>query len=172
MIKEKCSLIGYISKPHGKGGQVVIRLNGDFADEIEPGEPLFLEINETMVPFFIEEIEGFTEKAVIKLEFIESLEEVKQYLGCNVYLKTTQNLKQLSISGSLTSDLIGYRVTDDTSGLTGIITGVANTTDNPLFELKNEDKIFFIPIQPSLMESIDKKNKCIRMKLPEGFADI
>jgi len=172
MIKENCSLIGYISKAHGTGGQIVIRLNGDFADEIEPGKPLFLEINETMVPFFIEEVEGFTEKAVIKLEFIENLEEVKQYIGSKVYLKTTQNLRQLSISGNNISAFIGYKVTDDTAGLTGIIIGVTNTTDNPLFELRNGEKIFYIPIQTELIVSIDQKNKCIRMKLPEGFADI
>ena len=172
MIKENCSLIGYISKPHGTGGQIVIRLNGDFADEIEPGEPLFLEINETMVPFFIQEVEGFTEKAIIKLEFLESLEEVRQYIGCNVYLKTTETLRSLSISENTASEFIGYNLTDETSGLTGVITGVANTKDNPLFELSNGDKEFYIPIQDALMVSIDKKNKSIRMKLPEGFADI
>ena len=172
MIKDNCSLIGYISKPHGTGGQIVIRLYGDFADEIEPGETLFLEIDETMVPFFIEEVEGFTEKAVLKLEFIESLEEVKKFVGCKVYLKKTQNLEYLSISGNNPSEFIGYKVTDDNSELSGIITGVSITTDNPLFELRNGEKDFYIPIQNALIMSIDKKNKSIRMKLPEGFADI
>jgi len=172
MIKDNRSLIGYISKPHGTGGQIVIRLYGDFADEFEPGEPLFLEINETMVPFFIEEVEGYPEKAVLKLEFIESLEEVKQFIGCKVYLKKRQNLDNLSMTDNNPSGLIGFKVTDENSELTGIITGLTTTIDNPLFELMDGDKEFYIPIHDALIVSIDRKNKTIRMKLPEGFADI
>ena len=172
MIKEDYLLIGYIIKPHGKAGQVVIRLNGDFGDELEPGEPLFLEIDETMVPFFIEEVEAFADKAFVKLEFLESVEEIRQFNGSKVYFKTTEKLQSLFITGTNSSEYVGYKVTDDTSSLSGTITGIINTPANPLFELINSAKKFYIPIQADLIVSIDKKSKCIRMKLPEGFADI
>jgi len=172
MIKEDCSLIGYILKPHGNAGKVIIRLNGDFADEIEPGEPLFLEIDETMVPFFVEEVEGFSDKAYVKLEYLESVEEIRQYAGSKVYIKTTGNLRRSFIAEQNTSEFTGYRVYDNTSGLSGTITGIINTPSNPLFELDDRGKQFYIPIQDDLIVSIDKRKKIIRMKLPEGFADI
>jgi len=172
MIKEDCSLIGYILKPHGKSGQVIIRLNGDFADEIEPGEPLFLEIDETIVPFFIEEVEAFSDKAFVKLEYLESVDEIRQYAGSKVYIKTTEKLRRLLISTTSASDYIGYKVSDVNSGLSGTVTGIINTPSNPLFELDDRGKHFYIPIQADLIMNIDKRKKIIRMNLPEGFADI
>ena len=172
MIKEDCSLIGYVLKPHGKSGQVVIRLNGDFADEIEPGEPLFLEIDETMVPFFVEELEGFSDQAFVKLEFLDSAEEIRRYAGCKVYLKTSKKLQRSLSAAKITSEFIGYNISDVNSGLSGTITGITNTPSNPLFEIDDRGKHFYIPIQNDLIVSIDKTKKFIKVKLPEGFADI
>ncbi len=172
MIKENCSFIGYILKPHGIAGQIVIRLNSDFDDEIKAGKPLFLEIDETMVPFFIEGLELFTDIAFVKLEFLESLEEARNYTGCKVYRKTTEKPRRSPVTRRYSSDYIGYRIRDDNSDISGIITGITNTPANPLFEIIDKGKKIYIPIQTDLIISIDKKNKFIRMKLPDGFADI
>ena len=162
-------LIGYISKPHGTSGHVVIYLNADIADDLNPGEPLFLEINETMVPFFIEEVEAFTERAHVKLEFIDSIDEVKRYIGCNVFVKSSKKEYSGIVSLTNASSMIGYKLFDENSGITGTITGIANTPANPLFEVRIGKNDFYIPIQPDLVVSIDHKIKCLRMNLPEGL---
>ena len=167
MLKENCSQIGYISKAHGTGGQVVFYLSGDFADDLEPGEPVFLEINETLVPFFIEETEGFTEKAIVKLEFIDDPVTAKKYSGCKVYLDISEKKLSVSDSGN-DKGFTGYTIIDEVSGFSGIVTGVADIASNPLFEVFNE-KEYLIPAQPDLILDIDHESKIIKMKLPEGL---
>ncbi len=85
MIRDDCSKIGYITKPHGKNGEVVVRLNGPFADDIEPGGAMFFEIQGTLVPFFIEEIRPSGDMAYVKFEFVDSEQEARKYRGCNLY---------------------------------------------------------------------------------------
>jgi 16S rRNA processing protein RimM len=141
MHRQNWLITGYISKPHGTAGKVVVRLNGDLAKKFVPGEPLFLEIDETMVPFFIEETEEFFEKVILKLEFIDSPENAIQFVGSKVYL----NLKKSDIKEKEIISLIGFEIRDEVSGLTGTITGFTDTPYNPLFEVKNSEKEFYIP---------------------------
>ena len=85
MIRDNCSKIGYITKPHGIDGSVVVRLNGLFADDIEPGEPMFIEIDGTLVPFFIEEIRPQTDMAYIKFGFVDSEKDAGKLRTFSLY---------------------------------------------------------------------------------------
>src|SRR3990172_8160073 len=90
MFRENCSLIGYISKSHGINGQLMIRLNGDYADNIEPGEPIFVEVDDILVPFFILEAEVFPDRAILSLEFIRNPLEAQKFTGKKVYLESSR----------------------------------------------------------------------------------
>ena len=170
MLRKNLRLSGYISKPHGTEGGITIRLTGDFSRAFKIKEPLFLEINETMVPFFIEELQKYEDRVIVKLEFIRTREEAEKYGGCGVYLdlKKKSELKDEEIISSF----IGYEITDEVSGMSCVITGMTDTPMNPLFLAKYGKKIIYIPAQPDLIVSIDHKKKCIVMNLPEGFTEI
>ncbi len=167
-VKKEWLLAGYISKAHGAGGKIVIRLRFELIQDIDLEEPLFIEINETLVPFFIQEVEIFTEKLILKLEFIETLEDTKQYIGSKVYF----NLEGKNVLEDDISSFIGFTITDKESNLSGLITNITKTHLNPLFEVRSEEKEFYIPAQSDLVVNIDYREKHIIVKLPKGFTDI
>jgi 16S rRNA processing protein RimM len=172
MIKENCSLIGQITKSHGISGQLMLRLNGDFADDIEPGEPLFVEVDEVLVPFFIEEVEAFPDRAIVKLEFISNPLEVKKYTGRNVYLKKTVGQIKKNLSEDNGSFYVGYSIHDNTSGIEGIIKEFIDNPLNPLFLIVNETSEFLLPVHEDFILEIDHNQKRMVLELPEGLADI
>jgi 16S rRNA processing protein RimM len=172
MIKENCSLIGSITKSHGIGGQLMLRLNGDFADDIEPGEPLFVEVDETLVPFFIEEAEVFPDRAIVKLEFISNPEDVQKIAGKNVYLENSLIEAKDNLSGENAGFYVGYSFSDKTSGIEGTIKEFIDNPLNPLFLVTNESSEFLLPIHMDFILEVDHKKKTMIFKLPEGLADI
>ncbi len=172
MIKENCSLIGIITKPHGIGGKLVIRMNGDYADDIEPGEPLFVEVDEKLVPFFIEEAEVYPDRAIIKLEFIANPGEAQKLVGKSVYLENSLIRKKDELLDDNAGDYVGYSFEDKTSGIKGIIKEYIDNPLNPLFLVSNESSEFLIPIHPDFIVEVDHKKKEMLFNLPDGLAEL
>ena len=168
MIREDCSKIGYLSKPHGIEGNMILRLNGNFAEEIEPGESLFVEIDGTLVPFFIEEITPMGEKAILKLEFINSKPIAERYSSCNAYFKIRSEFFKKESPGLYLS----WMFEDEVSGKCGEIKDYSDNDINPSYIVDIEGKEALIPVSEDFISRIDIKDKKIYMKLPEGLLDI
>lgn len=70
---DACYQLGYVIKKHGVKGEVSVLLDVDFPEEYSELESVFVEINQKLVPFFIEAIQIRDDKAVIKFEHIAVL---------------------------------------------------------------------------------------------------
>jgi 16S rRNA processing protein RimM len=53
--KNHCIEIGYIQKPHGLNGNVILIFNAEFKVTLEEIKYLLIEVEGGVVPFFIEE---------------------------------------------------------------------------------------------------------------------
>lgn len=172
MFRDNCSLIGYISKPHGTSGDVNIRLSGFDSENIEPGESLFVEINGTLIPFFIMEITPKADMALVHLKFVDSIEEAKKLSGKNIYLLSSlakKNLKEIPPDPSI---FIGFQLIDSVSGIRGEIADYIDNPLNPLFLVRTGEKEFLVPVHPGIIVSIDEEERIITAELPEGLVDI
>ena len=166
------TLTGSILKTHGTRGDLVVRLDHIDTDNIEPGESLFVEINGTLVPFYIQEIIPKDNTAVIKLEFIDSQTEAQKYTGKNIYLLNDLH-KKISTPDLYNPDkYIGYSFSDCSSGLEGVIADYIENKSNPLFLIKTTENEFLIPAHPDIIISIDSENRKIIANLPEGLTEL
>jgi 16S rRNA processing protein RimM len=163
-----CSRIGYFSKPHGIEGNLVLRLNGNFADEIEPGEPLFIEIDDTLVPFFIEEITPLEEKAIVKIEFVNTLEDAEKLASKQVCYALNLN----EYSENLADLYVSFHFYDTTSDISGIITAYISNPVNPCFALDIYGQEAIIPASKDFIKSVDSKKRLVEFELPEGILDL
>jgi 16S rRNA processing protein RimM len=69
-------------------------------------------------------------------------------------------------------EIIGYTILDQDSKKIGDITGVNDQTPQHLFQINTCEKKALIPINDKLIINVDKKNKIIKMDLPDGILDI
>ena len=81
MLKENCFLLGTIFKLHGYKGDVTIFNEEDLTLDIKNIEFLFIEKNNSLIPFFISKIRNTKPKNIlVKFEDINSEDEAKSIL--------------------------------------------------------------------------------------------
>ena len=166
MIKaDEVYRIGRLGKAHGIKGEITMQVEDDIFVRTE-AEYLVLELDNIMVPFFIEEYYFKSDTtALIKFEGIDTLERAKEFANVDVYFPR-------SIKDNATSDqdilsypmLVGFQVND-----IGKIAYIDQQTENRMFELEDGT---LIPASEELIEDIDVANKQIKMTIPEGLLDI
>lgn len=170
MIKtEEVYKIGRLGKAHGIKGEVTMQVDDDIFDRTE-AEYLVLELDNIMVPFFIEEYFFKSDtQAVIKFEGIDTLERARELANVNVFFPISVMEEYNRNAGTDEKALsypmlVGFKVND-----IGKIAYIDNQTANIMFELEDGT---LIPASEELIEDIDIENKQIKMTIPEGLLDI
>lgn len=172
MNKDKCFQLGYVSKVHGLRGEVMVVLDVDYPEDYEHLEHLLLEQKSRLVPFFLEHfVLQPGNKALAKFEDLNSIDDVEDLVGTEVYLPLTK-LPTLEDDQYFFHDLIGYEVFDETKGLIGPIQTVYDLSTQNLLGVIHLEKEVLIPIQDGIIQKVDKAAKKVYCQLPEGLLEI
>ena len=163
---------GKISKPYGLQGEVHIILIPVVAEKLKPGIPLFIDIDGQRVPFFIETVELVSDQqAIVKVEFINSLEEAREYTGNEVFLDEKDTGKNLEQAGKL-DEMVGYLVIDLNLGEIGTLTDIIPSELNPVWVIEHAGKEIMIPATQDFVRLTDHKNSTLHLDLPEGITEL
>ncbi|MBL7970293.1 MAG: 16S rRNA processing protein RimM [Prolixibacteraceae bacterium] len=171
--KSNCVKIGYIQKPHGIHGELVIRFEEQYYDTLEEHPPLFLEIDNLLVPFFISE-EGLRfksgESVITPLEWIDSDQKAKELCGLSVFVD--QNDVIVNEEEMSPHELIGYTLFDETLGQIGKITEVNDYSGNLLLGVSYQGKEALVPLNEDLIVRIDEDQREIELRIPDGLFNL
>ena len=166
MKKEDCFFLGYVSRKHGYKGSVNIMLETP-AKHKELAH-MFIELNGGLVPFFIDSFRLKKENiALVKFEDVDSEEDAQALVGKEVFLPL--ELLDESQQNELAA-LIGFEVIDSKHGNIGKVTDILDNTAQELFQIKNEEREFLIPITEEFIQKIE--NNTIYLQTPEGLIDL
>jgi 16S rRNA processing protein RimM len=167
--QEEVYKIGRLGKAHGIKGEVTMQVDDDIFDLTE-AEYLVLELDNIMVPFFIEEYFFKSDtQAIIKFEGIDTQERARELANTDVFFPISIMEEYNRNAGGEERALsypmlVGYMVND-----IGRVAYIDNQTENIMFELEDGT---LIPASEELIEDIDIENKQIKMTIPEGLLDI
>ena len=163
---------GKISKPYGLQGDVHIILIPALAQELKSGNPLFIDLDGQRVPFFMETVDLVSDdQAIVKVEFINSVEEARKGAGSDVYL----DIKEASDTVDHTREpleMIGYRVFDLRLGEVGKLTELIPSEMNPVWVIESAGRDIMIPATTDFIQKVDHKNKVLYLDLPEGIMEL
>jgi len=163
---------GKISKPYGLRGEVNIILEPEAGNYIEPDYPLFIDLDGQRVPFFVEELELISsDQAIIKFEFVQSVEEAREISGCHIYFDP----KRVSIPHQNTeelSDLVGYQANDIHQGKLGKINAFVPHKMNPVFIIDHKGNELMVPAVKEFIARIDPETREVQLILPEGLTEM
>ena len=169
-----CFNIGYVVKTHGLKGEVTISLNGYSVDDltsVQKEYPLFIEINNRLIPYFIQSISESGTKAFVKFEDVETVEEASKLAKRSLYLQKAARAK--AQRGDFYDDeIIHFSVTDEALGPLGNVVEVVQAGPNRLLVLDHNGKELLIPVNSPFIKRLNKSKKSITVSLPEGFLDI
>jgi len=162
--------IGEIVKAHGYKGEVVIKFSNNFYD-LDKTEPIFLEIEGILVPFFFSySPRSFKKLSIIaKLDLLNSDEEVKKLIKCQVFSK---RIDFNTDDEDVFETVEGHDVFNDEI-LIGKAGEYLNIPSNPILTVIDKDNNeILVPINDQFLVKIDKENKQIIFNLPPGLIDV
>ncbi|MCB7481642.1 ribosome maturation factor RimM [Christiangramia sediminis] len=172
MTKEECFYLGRIVAKFSFKGEVLIKLDTDEPETYTEMESVFVEYNNNLVPFFIER--SYLHKSTLlraKFEDIDTEDDAEDMIGTDVYLPLSV-LPKLPEDKFYFHEIIGFDVVDATHGNIGHIVSINDSTAQALFEIEKDGKQILIPMNDEFIEKVDKKNKTIKVKTPEGLVDL
>ena len=172
MTKEECFYLGRIVSKFSFKGEVLIKLDTDEPETYLEMESVFVEYDNNLVPFFIEKSSLQKSNLLrVKFEEVDTEEDADDLMKCDLYLPLNM-LPELDEDQFYYHEIIGYTVEDANYGTVGVLTGVNDTTSQALFEIEKNGKQILIPMNDQFLQKVDKKNKKIFVKTPEGLIDL
>jgi 16S rRNA processing protein RimM len=161
--------IGYISKTHGLKGHVILRLNELVRIDEEGIKSVFLDLNGSQVPYFVEECRPNNAGYILKLETIDVVETSKKLIGKKAFALTDFILEE---EESL-KEFIGYSILDTKLGNIGNISDVDEKTDNVIIKVIHPSgKEIILPFNDDFIIEIDDDLKTIEFNAPEGLIEM
>jgi 16S rRNA processing protein RimM len=170
MTINDCFKIGYVAKTHGLKGEVTVIFGNDAPD---PGtvKTIYVEVNNNLIPYFIESVSDRGDKAFIKFEDVSTPEQAAQLKGHGLYFPKVERAR-LARGEFYNDEVIGFTVEDEKSGLLGKIREVLEMGPSRLLAIDGASKEILIPVNGPFIQSINKSKKKFTVDLPEGFLDI
>lgn len=171
MKKEDCFYLGIITKPFGYKGELVIYLDVDDPTQYEELPTVLVDMGIGLVPFFIEKLSLKNNNATIRLQDV-SPEMALTLIKKELYLPLNL-LPKLKGKKFYFHEVVNFEVIDAEKGLIGKIEKVLDYPAQPILQVINPDnKEILIPIADDIIMEVDRKNKTIKVKAPEGLIEL
>jgi 16S rRNA processing protein RimM len=172
MKKDDHYLLGSLLKTKGIKGGIILKLNNDYSKEIQKLESIFIDVDNKLVPFFIEEITIKTLSTVIvKLEGVDTEKCAEEFVDLDFYIPTDQ-VDILKINKVETIDVTGYKIIDQNNQFIGTVIEFIDVPKNPLLNVKSDKGEVLIPATDELIIEVDDDLQEIILNIPEGLFDI
>lgn len=158
-------------KPHGLKGEVTISLDADIPNDMASVKTVFAKQGEQLVPYFITAFSLKGNKAFVKLEDVNTIEQAEKISKCLLFLPKSERPK--SKKGEFYSDEItGFIVEDENQGKLGEVVEIIQTGPQRFLSINYGEKEILIPVNGPFITSINKTKNKITVNLPEGFLDM
>jgi len=172
MQKTDCFYLGKIVKKYSYKGELLAKLDTDEPELYENMDSILVELKNNLVPFFIEASQFHKSELLrIKFEDVENEQDADALLKCDLYLPL-EFLPKLDDDKFYFHEIIGFKVEDENYGDVGVIKSVNDSTAQFFFEIDKDGVEILIPMNDEFISKIDKPNKTIYVKTPEGLIDL
>ena len=171
MTKDKCFYVGRIVKTHGIKGEVTLRIDNEDFDEIEELNYFLLDINDKLIPFFVENITFHSNKSFILFQDWKTLEAASQLVGVAAYLPLDL-LPERDGNDFYSHEVVDFLVVDEEKGELGKVQEIIEYPTQSLIQIIKDGKEILIPIHDDIIKEVRREEKKIFIKAPNGLIDM
>ncbi len=171
MTKDKCFYVGKIVKTHGLKGEVTLRIDNEQFDDIEELNYFLLDVNEQLIPFFIEDVAYHSNKAFVLFQDLKTLEAASQLVGKSAYLPL-ELLPEKTGNDFYSHEVVDYLVVDEEKGELGKVNEIIEYPTQSIIQIIKDGKEILIPIHDDILKDVNRDEKKIYIKAPNGLIDM
>lgn len=164
--------IGFTGKAHGLDGKLKLSPLEAYWEDFAYLEILFVEEKGQAIPYFVEQLNLNSIPPLLRLEDIKTRESASRLANKKVWVRRT-DLNEPEEKTTLTyHKYIGYTLIDEHQGELGKIEDIQAFPHQEMafFQYNHQEKI--IPLNDSLIVSVDENKQELMVSLPEGLLDI
>lgn len=169
--RDKYYVLGKIIKTYGYRGELMVLLDTDRPEDYAGLPMAFINMEQSLVPWFFEQVEITDDRARIKIEDIDTPEQARLFLGREVYLPM-EELPRLDRDNFYFHEIIGYTAIDDTHGEIGRIDAILERPGQELIRIMKGKKEILIPLTDEMISGIDKKNRILELSTTPGLIEL
>ncbi|MFC2176538.1 ribosome maturation factor RimM [Bacteroidota bacterium] len=164
-------VLGTISRSHGLNGGFKLNHTAGVCPELEKEEPVFIHLQGGPVPFFIEEFtKSSPSNIIIKLESLNSVEQIQRFIGKELFLEADRFKSELFEND--TESLTGFSVYDTQHGYVGDISEIMHLPQQSIMVVLNDTKEILIPLVDEIIADTDFEARKIMVDTPDGLIDL
>ncbi|NQZ45223.1 MAG: 16S rRNA processing protein RimM [Flavobacteriaceae bacterium] len=172
MTQEECFYLGKVVSKYSFKGEVLVKIDTDDPEDYIGMESVFVEIGQNLVPFFLERCQLHKSQLLrIRFEDVDDEATANGLIGAKLFLPLSL-LPKLSGNKFYYHEVIGFEMIDALHGPIGRIESINDSAAQVLFEVKKGDKELLIPVNDDIIENVDRENKRVHVKTPEGLVDL
>lgn len=154
-------------------GEFVLHFEKNIFIELKEKEPVFIEIDNRLVPFFIKEFKRKSKNsAIISFDDIITTERLEKVVGNKVFAIDKDQEVEIEEKDFDVTDLVGFTLFDTQKGEIGIVKEVNIYSYNIILAVFKGRKEILVPYAKEIILDIDFDKKSIQAELPEGLLDL
>jgi len=159
--------VGFLRRPHGVQGEIIMDLHTDFPERMKRGRNLF--VGEGHQPITLTNVRPHQSGLLVKFKGIETPEDAGLFRNQWVYIKT-KDAQPLPDGQIYQHELFGFKVIDENDHLLGELVEIIETGANDVYIVKDDSgREILLPAIPSVILDLDTAHRLMRVHLLEGL---
>lgn len=163
--------IGFIRKTQGFHGDVRLAVNQGDAEDFLNSKYLFLNMDGSLVPFYVEHFSAEGTQAVISFEDVNTHESAVTLVSKKVLLPENELPDSFHEQDDLKS-IVGFTIIDRTKGTVGVVKDVAETPGQLMIFFDYGNAEVMLPANEQTLLKVMKRKKEIHVDIPDGLLEI
>lgn len=158
--------VGFLRRPHGVRGEIIMDLHTDFPERMKKGRKLF--IGDDRKPMILTNVRPHQSGLLVKFRDVDTPEDAGLYRNQWVYVQTKD--VPLPEGQHYKHELLGLKVVDETGNPLGELVEILETGANDVYVVRdNSGKEILLPNIPSVVLDLDLGTRTMYVHLLEGL---
>ena len=159
--------VGFLRRPHGIGGEMLMDVHTDFPERLKPGRRLYL--GGEHVPVTLTHTRPHGNGLLVKIKGMDTPEEAGKHRNTWLFVKTSE-VPALPEGQYYQYQLLGLNVLDEEGRTLGVLKEILATGANDVYVVTNEaGQELLLPVIPEVVLELKPKEGFIRVHLLEGL---
>lgn len=159
--------IGFIRRPHGVQGEMIMDLHTDFPERVKAGRKVL--VGEKLQPQTFDTVRPHGDGLLVSFRGVDTPEDAGRFRNQWVYIKASE-APPLPEGQYYQYELIGLDVVEDNGNPLGKLVEIMETGANDVYLVRDEaGKEILLPVIPSVILNRDMERRILTVHLLDGL---
>ncbi|MBT8234117.1 MAG: 16S rRNA processing protein RimM [Saprospiraceae bacterium] len=163
--------IGYTGKPYGKDGQLKLRVEDKYIDDLLKSNAVFINLDGSKVPFIHSKI-SVGSHILIQLDDIDNPQAASELVSKEILIESKFISAQPESEEASVNDFIGFKVYNQDKDYVGTISDVIQNPHQVLLEINTVETTFLMPFHSDLVIDVDPMAGNIFLEIVDGLTSL